>query len=199
MASVTIPPVLTSPIGDAISLWMHVYSQRPYSSGCTNPNLRCHHHPPGTDRRRHHGPQSNHRSHLLKSHISNPPLQEPHLNLRVVRLRAADQGPIHDQQPTLYLSLSPLPTAYFIASTSKLQFYDGHERLIQSTLGGLSEGPYCIYVGPIKTANKETLEALYRQASDAYYSAMTKTSIGSSTTVDLSVECAGMMERLMLA
>ncbi|RDX79213.1 hypothetical protein CR513_40391, partial [Mucuna pruriens] len=32
------------------------------------------------------------------------------------------------------------------------------------------EGPYCIYVGPLETANKETLEALYCQARDAYYS-----------------------------
>ncbi|MED6120867.1 hypothetical protein PIB30_024891 [Stylosanthes scabra] len=31
-------------------------------------------------------------------------------------------------------------------------------------------GPYCIYVGPIDTASKETLEALYSQARDAYYS-----------------------------
>lgn len=34
----------------------------------------------------------------------------------------------------------------------------------------VSEGPSCIFVGPIETANQETLEALYRQARDAYYS-----------------------------
>ncbi|EXC10675.1 hypothetical protein L484_025257 [Morus notabilis] len=34
----------------------------------------------------------------------------------------------------------------------------------------LAQGPSCIYVGPIETASKETLEALYRQAQDAYYS-----------------------------
>ncbi|KAA8543864.1 hypothetical protein F0562_021959 [Nyssa sinensis] len=34
----------------------------------------------------------------------------------------------------------------------------------------LAEGPSCIFVGPIETATKETLEALYRQARDAYYS-----------------------------
>ncbi|KAK9734807.1 hypothetical protein RND81_04G164600 [Saponaria officinalis] len=34
----------------------------------------------------------------------------------------------------------------------------------------LSEGPSCIFVGPIETASQETLEALYRQARDAYYS-----------------------------
>ncbi|KAL6967539.1 hypothetical protein U1Q18_033347 [Sarracenia purpurea var. burkii] len=33
----------------------------------------------------------------------------------------------------------------------------------------LGEGPSCIFVGPIETASKETLEALYRQARDAYY------------------------------
>ncbi|KAM7256652.1 hypothetical protein ACFE04_012393 [Oxalis oulophora] len=32
------------------------------------------------------------------------------------------------------------------------------------------EGPSCIYVGPVETASKETLEALYRQARDSYYS-----------------------------
>ncbi|KAF6150347.1 hypothetical protein GIB67_034046 [Kingdonia uniflora] len=32
------------------------------------------------------------------------------------------------------------------------------------------EPPSCIFVGPIETASKETLEALYRQARDAYYS-----------------------------
>ncbi|XP_010485238.1 PREDICTED: factor of DNA methylation 4-like [Camelina sativa] len=31
------------------------------------------------------------------------------------------------------------------------------------------EGPSCIFVGPIDSARKETLEALYRQAKDAYY------------------------------
>ncbi|XP_014497058.1 PGR5-like protein 1A, chloroplastic [Vigna radiata var. radiata] len=31
-------------------------------------------------------------------------------------------------------------------------------------------GPSCIYVGPLHTATKETLEALYSQARDAYYS-----------------------------
>ncbi|EEF29286.1 PGR5-like protein 1B, chloroplastic [Ricinus communis] len=34
----------------------------------------------------------------------------------------------------------------------------------------VAEGPSCIYVGPVETASKETLEALYRQARDAYYS-----------------------------
>ncbi|KAL9235313.1 hypothetical protein vseg_010079 [Gypsophila vaccaria] len=34
----------------------------------------------------------------------------------------------------------------------------------------LSEGPSCIFVGPVETASQETLEALYRQARDAYYS-----------------------------
>ncbi|KAJ8636719.1 hypothetical protein MRB53_010986 [Persea americana] len=33
-----------------------------------------------------------------------------------------------------------------------------------------SQGPSCIFVGPLETANKELLEALYRQARDAYYS-----------------------------
>ncbi|RWR76726.1 PGR5-like protein 1A, chloroplastic [Cinnamomum micranthum f. kanehirae] len=33
-----------------------------------------------------------------------------------------------------------------------------------------SQGPSCIFVGPLETASKELLEALYRQARDAYYS-----------------------------
>lgn len=33
-----------------------------------------------------------------------------------------------------------------------------------------TEAPSCIFVGPIESASKETLEALYRQAQDAYYS-----------------------------
>ncbi|GER35643.1 PGR5-like protein [Striga asiatica] len=34
----------------------------------------------------------------------------------------------------------------------------------------LMEGPSCIFVGPVETASQETLEALYRQAREAYYS-----------------------------
>ncbi|XP_027088525.1 uncharacterized protein LOC113752410 isoform X1 [Coffea eugenioides] len=33
----------------------------------------------------------------------------------------------------------------------------------------LADGPSCIFVGPIETASKETLEALYCQARDSYY------------------------------
>ncbi|XWS53121.1 hypothetical protein CRYUN_Cryun11dG0130500 [Craigia yunnanensis] len=32
------------------------------------------------------------------------------------------------------------------------------------------DGPSCLFIGPIETASQETLEALYRQARDAYYS-----------------------------
>ncbi|PON75556.1 PGR5-like A protein [Parasponia andersonii] len=38
------------------------------------------------------------------------------------------------------------------------------------TRDDLVQGPSCIYIGPIETASKETLEALYRQARDSYYS-----------------------------
>ncbi|MBA0821558.1 hypothetical protein Goarm_018409, partial [Gossypium armourianum] len=38
------------------------------------------------------------------------------------------------------------------------------------TTSAKEEGPSCIFVGPIETASQETLEALYRQARDAYYS-----------------------------
>nr|XP_017231115.1 PREDICTED: uncharacterized protein LOC108205634 isoform X2 [Daucus carota subsp. sativus] len=33
----------------------------------------------------------------------------------------------------------------------------------------IADAPSCIFVGPIETASKETLEALYRQAREAYY------------------------------
>ncbi|KAF3330494.1 PGR5-like protein 1B [Carex littledalei] len=45
----------------------------------------------------------------------------------------------------------------------------GHRGLTGSTLA-VSEGPSCLFVGPIETASKEMLEALYRQARDSYYS-----------------------------
>ncbi|XP_012474936.1 PGR5-like protein 1A, chloroplastic [Gossypium raimondii] len=38
------------------------------------------------------------------------------------------------------------------------------------TTSAKEEGPSCIFVGPVETASQETLEALYRQARDAYYS-----------------------------
>ncbi|KAI4334532.1 hypothetical protein L6164_019214 [Bauhinia variegata] len=41
---------------------------------------------------------------------------------------------------------------------------------VSATCDDRAAGPYCIYVGPIDTASKETLEALYSQARDAYYS-----------------------------
>ncbi|XP_010046398.3 PGR5-like protein 1B, chloroplastic [Eucalyptus grandis] len=40
----------------------------------------------------------------------------------------------------------------------------------QGELGLAAEAPSCIFVGPIETASQETLEALYCQARDAYYS-----------------------------
>ncbi|XP_008457470.2 PGR5-like protein 1A, chloroplastic [Cucumis melo] len=39
-----------------------------------------------------------------------------------------------------------------------------------SSSDDLAQGPSCIFVGPIETATQETLEALYLQARDAYYS-----------------------------
>ncbi|XP_009405840.2 PGR5-like protein 1A, chloroplastic isoform X1 [Musa acuminata AAA Group] len=33
-----------------------------------------------------------------------------------------------------------------------------------------AQGPCCLYVGPVETASKEMLEALYQQARDSYYS-----------------------------
>ncbi|CAL5200153.1 unnamed protein product [Lathyrus oleraceus] len=40
---------------------------------------------------------------------------------------------------------------------------------ISATCDDRPHGPSCIYVGPLQTATKETLEALYSQARDAYY------------------------------
>ncbi|KAL3530762.1 hypothetical protein ACH5RR_010084 [Cinchona calisaya] len=39
----------------------------------------------------------------------------------------------------------------------------------RSPVEPLAEGSSCIFVGPIESASKETLEALYRQARDSYY------------------------------
>ncbi|CAK9327018.1 unnamed protein product [Citrullus colocynthis] len=39
-----------------------------------------------------------------------------------------------------------------------------------SSSDDLAQGPSCIFVGPLETATQETLEALYLQARDAYYS-----------------------------
>lgn len=36
---------------------------------------------------------------------------------------------------------------------------------VSATCDDLAQGPYCIYVGPVESASKETLEALYRQVS----------------------------------
>ncbi|KAI9081807.1 hypothetical protein K1719_036069 [Acacia pycnantha] len=41
---------------------------------------------------------------------------------------------------------------------------------VSPTCDDLAQGPHCIYVGPIESASQETLEALYLQARDAYYS-----------------------------
>lgn len=35
---------------------------------------------------------------------------------------------------------------------------------------GVREGPSCLFVGPVETATKDMLEALYQQARDSYYS-----------------------------
>lgn len=40
----------------------------------------------------------------------------------------------------------------------------------QPSSKALLEGPSCLFIGPIESASQETLEALYRQARDAYYS-----------------------------
>ncbi|THU50796.1 hypothetical protein C4D60_Mb06t24090 [Musa balbisiana] len=37
-------------------------------------------------------------------------------------------------------------------------------------LAFMAQGPCCLYVGPVETASKEMLEALYQQARDSYYS-----------------------------
>ncbi|WJX45808.1 hypothetical protein P8452_32661 [Trifolium repens] len=50
---------------------------------------------------------------------------------------------------------------------SRISFSANNHHRVSSTS---SEGPSCIFVGPLETANKETLEALYCQARDAYYS-----------------------------
>ncbi|CAL1401910.1 unnamed protein product [Linum trigynum] len=66
-------------------------------------------------------------------------------------------------------AVEPPSRAAFRAGASSLLRISAGSDGVMATRGN-SEGPSCIYVGPIETASKETLEALYRQARDAYYS-----------------------------
>jgi hypothetical protein len=43
-------------------------------------------------------------------------------------------------------------------------------RLVSAMSGSYTDAPSCIFVGPIETAEKARLEALYQQARDSYYS-----------------------------
>ncbi|XP_073267407.1 PGR5-like protein 1A, chloroplastic isoform X2 [Populus alba] len=54
-----------------------------------------------------------------------------------------------------------------------------------------SEGPSCLFVGPIETASQETLEALYRQARDAYYSGKPLIIDDMFDRVELKLRCYG--------
>ncbi|XP_052188551.1 PGR5-like protein 1B, chloroplastic [Diospyros lotus] len=54
-----------------------------------------------------------------------------------------------------------------------------------------AQGPSCIFVGPIETASKETLEALYRQAQDAYYSGNPLIVDDMFDRVELKLRCYG--------
>ncbi|URD81940.1 PGR5-like protein [Musa troglodytarum] len=45
----------------------------------------------------------------------------------------------------------------------------GGRRSFSPVLAVAADAPSCLYVGPIETASKETLEALYQQARDSYY------------------------------
>ncbi|XP_050204041.1 PGR5-like protein 1A, chloroplastic [Mercurialis annua] len=45
-----------------------------------------------------------------------------------------------------------------------------HRQPMVAAAAVVAEGPSCIFVGPLETASQETLEALYCQARDAYYS-----------------------------
>ncbi|CAH1432472.1 unnamed protein product [Lactuca virosa] len=54
------------------------------------------------------------------------------------------------------------------SSNNGLSIRSSHIR--QSSSKAFLEGPSCLFVGPIESASQETLEALYRQARDAYYS-----------------------------
>ncbi|XP_008784599.1 PGR5-like protein 1B, chloroplastic isoform X2 [Phoenix dactylifera] len=60
----------------------------------------------------------------------------------------------------------------FSASRDRLQQRRARSELRASAPGTTlaAEGPSCLFVGPIETASKEMLEALYQQARDSYYS-----------------------------
>ncbi|XP_031485164.1 PGR5-like protein 1B, chloroplastic [Nymphaea colorata] len=55
----------------------------------------------------------------------------------------------------------------------------------------LAEGPSCIFVGPIETASKDMLEALYLQARDAYYSGRPLIVDDMFDKVELKLRCYG--------
>ncbi|KAH6766151.1 PGR5-like A protein [Perilla frutescens var. hirtella] len=59
------------------------------------------------------------------------------------------------------LSVRISSRSYAVPTTASAAVLDGRHRI---------EGPSCIFVGPVEKASQETLEALYCQARDAYYS-----------------------------
>ncbi|KAI7756818.1 hypothetical protein M8C21_007499 [Ambrosia artemisiifolia] len=67
-----------------------------------------------------------------------------------------------------------LPPSQLVRFSCKNSTNDGlsirTDKVRQPSSQVLVEGPSCLFVGPIESASQETLEALYRQARDAYYS-----------------------------
>ncbi|KAK6247075.1 hypothetical protein QUC31_018640 [Theobroma cacao] len=80
-------------------------------------------------------------------------------------------GTCHSIRPHVIGSTVKLPSS--TATRTKPPFsvrVSGFSTKSQGLPTAKDEGPSCIFVGPIETASQETLEALYRQARDAYYS-----------------------------
>ncbi|XP_021278366.1 PGR5-like protein 1B, chloroplastic isoform X2 [Herrania umbratica] len=80
-------------------------------------------------------------------------------------------GTCHSIRPHVIGSTGKLPSS--TTSRTKPPFsvrVSGFSAKSQGLPTAKDEAPSCIFVGPIETASQETLEALYRQARDSYYS-----------------------------
>ncbi|KAL8531468.1 hypothetical protein ACS0TY_008166 [Phlomoides rotata] len=72
--------------------------------------------------------------------------------------------------------------SYAVPTTADAAAHDGRP---------LTEGLSCIFVGPVETASQETLEALYRQAREAYYSGEPLIVDDMFDRVELKLRCYG--------
>ncbi|CAN6471779.1 unnamed protein product [Victoria cruziana] len=77
------------------------------------------------------------------------------------------------------------------SSTRSVAALASRSEKVPSAELALAEGPSCIFVGPIETASKDMLEALYLQARDAYYSGRPLIVDDMFDKVELRLRCYG--------